>query len=1375
MSSWAASGQAAAQPTQQLEYSLNPLSTKGPNALDLTQTEHLKQFLKDEGLYEDGDEAENREHVLGCLDRLVKAWVRRVLEAEGYNSSLCEDVNAKIFTFGSYRLGVHGPGADIDTLVVGPRAVKRNEHFFGQQPHCLEQILRENPAVTEIQPVPEAFVPVLKIRFNGIEMDLLYAHLQLATIPEDIDLSTVAVLRGCDEQSIKSINGCRVTDKILSTVMDKEAFRMALKAIKLWAERRKIYSNVMGYLGGVNWAILVAKTCQWYPNLCASAILARFFMMFSDHWMWPKPIYLCELEPNSMGLQQYDPTDPRDQAAEMPLITPAYPAMNSSYNVSRCTREVMMAEFSHAYKIIQRVLFQKHEVTPWVELFQPADFFDVAKGWYVVVEVVSDTPSDLKTWDGWVRSRLRLMVKNMEEHVNARPLPYSMKEPGVDDESKPGSPNPADELAAAAAPDALADVGDAPPAGDGPAAAPRAEAAPTEEAGTGEACGVAVKQEHEGDEEDEGEEEEAAPPRPSNFYFLCITKKAAAAQQVNALTGALEEHRSGAPPPSGGRINITAPVRTFKAQVTGWHHRKQGMDVNVHLLRQRDLPSWVFPDGANPLLPAPGALKGAASCEAGAAGEVPRELSEPAAVKPEADGGEGLPGAAAAPGAADKQSVGGAGAVGARSEGGEPKVKAEPAPAATAAPAGAAPARSASAASAAPGAAPARSAYAASASAASGGAVSASAPAPASKAAAPAAGAGGGAKPAGSAEAQQRQVQIAALRQAIAARERAAAAAAAAAGRAPAPGGGAAATAAATGKPAAPAGKLLNPRGAAAAAAADAAAADAAAASSAAGSRAGAGGGTAAAAAGPAGVSGRAAAAAGPAGRAATAACTAAGASGPAAAAAGAKRPPPGSRTPAAAAAAAKAAEGGGSGAAKRARIAANNCRVRPGSGHYAASQSMEELLAGLEDEEGADGGGVEGEEWEAAAAAAGEDSECGGGSVGRTTTRDLVAAHTDASIEDMGEVGDWLGMENRNQQQGTANGTSGSQQLQAAAAAPSGSKRRQQQVPAAAAPAAAAASAAAGPPPPAPAQKLPPPPPFPPPPAKKQKAGLVFRCCATFAPTEQHRPAAGACAALPHPSLSTAVQNSDTGHEAHTTTAPPHTHAMTTMHGGQQSVARPSQPAPGAAASAHYDAGAFSPGASRPMGSFLGGSPGTASLSGASGGALDGTAGSSFPRLTQEMLAEWNRATVAAMPERMLGHAAARRTHGPGSMAGTTASLAMTTTPMAGSTASFEGATTTASTHPLRHSLGSKNSFEHRTLAPVGQLEGAGPMSAEQLRASAPWGLTALGRGCVSGCVAAKLVGGRWRYVPGGVERDGHGILKWIDTDHKLVVARPK
>ena len=44
---------------------------------------------------------------------------------------------------------------------------------------------------------------------------------------------------------------------------------------------RGIYSNALGFLGGVSWAMLVARVCQLYPNAAPATLIQKFFLVFS--------------------------------------------------------------------------------------------------------------------------------------------------------------------------------------------------------------------------------------------------------------------------------------------------------------------------------------------------------------------------------------------------------------------------------------------------------------------------------------------------------------------------------------------------------------------------------------------------------------------------------------------------------------------------------------------------------------------------------------------------------------------------------------------------------------------------------------------------------------------------------------------------------------------------------------------------------------------------------------------------------------------------------------------------------------------------------------------------------------------------------------
>uniref|UniRef100_A0A8C6KBZ7 Poly(A) polymerase n=1 Tax=Nothobranchius furzeri TaxID=105023 RepID=A0A8C6KBZ7_NOTFU len=410
------------------------ISLAPPREIDHLYTKKLCDAMKPFGVFEDEEELNHRLAVLGKLNNLVKEWIAEISELKNLPPSAISCVGGKIFTFGSYRLGVHTKGADIDALCVAPRHVERTDFF-----QSFFEKLKQHEEIKDLRAVEDAFVPVIKFKFDGIEIDLLFARLALQSIPDNLDLRGDSILKNLDIRCIRSLNGCRVTDEILYLVPNKENFRLTLRAIKLWAKRepdlsflkmwntcRGIYSNILGFLGGVSWAMLVARTCQLYPNAVAATLVHKFFLVFSK-WSWPNPVLLKQPEDSNLNLPVWDPrVNPSDRYHLMPIITPAYPQQNSTYNVSTSTRTIMTEEFKHGLSVTDEILQGKAE---WPKLFEPPSFFQKYKH-YIVLTASASTEENHLEWIGLVESKIRVLVGNLERnefitlaHVNSQSFP----------------------------------------------------------------------------------------------------------------------------------------------------------------------------------------------------------------------------------------------------------------------------------------------------------------------------------------------------------------------------------------------------------------------------------------------------------------------------------------------------------------------------------------------------------------------------------------------------------------------------------------------------------------------------------------------------------------------------------------------------------------------------------------------------------------------------------------------------------------------------------------------------------------------------------------------------------------------------------------
>eukprot|EP00980_Cylindrotheca_fusiformis_P018530 scaffold6130_cov131-Cylindrotheca_fusiformis.AAC.4 len=332
-----------------------------------------------------------RQEALQLLETIVCDWTR-LKHAEKFPGRKSPVVMPALITFGSYCLRVHRLDSDIDVLCLFSSTISRAEFFSS-----FVEFLEKAEGISKLLSIKHAFTPVVKFYLNGIYIDLLFGNVSQPTKLIDFHQRRKATqwssadknegnpdqeeykiddsdLIGMDETGVRSLNGVRVTQFIEENIATNGNFRICLATIKQWAVLNGIYSNMLGFLRGINFAILLAKVCldnpeseTWSPT----SLLKLFFKTFAL-WEWPKPIVLTRTiqrdpPPGVTDMQVWDPTINRRDA--MPIITPVYPSMNSSYNVG-------VPQFRRIQEeTIKGAIILEKEECGWKKLLQRSDFF----------------------------------------------------------------------------------------------------------------------------------------------------------------------------------------------------------------------------------------------------------------------------------------------------------------------------------------------------------------------------------------------------------------------------------------------------------------------------------------------------------------------------------------------------------------------------------------------------------------------------------------------------------------------------------------------------------------------------------------------------------------------------------------------------------------------------------------------------------------------------------------------------------------------------------------------------------------------------------------------------------------------------------------
>nr|CAD2162554.1 unnamed protein product [Meloidogyne enterolobii] len=379
------------------------------------QNEELHNYLNSIYTSSNNEVNEKKKFVTEWLERKFKNWLGNICKDQ-----LGDNESYKMIIGGSTFLETAGPDSDLDIIFIFPqkclcplpnnladcgkckkngniRFCTKHDLFFGSNAQSFAFYLKNeiynvetveefqfkgySMSDTYINSIENARVPIISISISGIEMDIMTAPIPFDNIPDNFELTNIenekvvnknnkllnelieAMIKQNDQfynKSILVLTGFRIAyrnkSKFIQSEIQSSLFVDLMRAVKLWAKRKQIYSNVFGYLSGTILTIMATKVNLLYNSGGLTFLLQQFFKFYSE-WQWPLPVLIEPLtnqeliktkylsKENNYLIDSWNLSNIKETPPSvMPIISSQFPEQNVAFNVNEFTKNIILRE-----------------------------------------------------------------------------------------------------------------------------------------------------------------------------------------------------------------------------------------------------------------------------------------------------------------------------------------------------------------------------------------------------------------------------------------------------------------------------------------------------------------------------------------------------------------------------------------------------------------------------------------------------------------------------------------------------------------------------------------------------------------------------------------------------------------------------------------------------------------------------------------------------------------------------------------------------------------------------------------------------------------------------------------------------------------------